>query len=79
MVAMRAPFDALKPKLRAIFGLWVRFMALAVGFVILFGAWPPVGVAALLLTFCLPVLSLVLSGRSLDEELGWGERDEGPF
>ena len=34
---------------------------------------------ALLLTLGLPILLLILWGRSLDAELGWTELDEGPW
>lgn len=73
------PFDRLKPKLRGLGALWVRWIAATVGITVLFGAWPPLGIIALLLTLGLPILALILWGRSLDEELGWTDLDEGPW
>ena len=54
-------------------------MALTVGVTVLFGAFWPLGVVAVVLSLCLPILALVLWGRSLDEELGWTDLDEGPW
>lgn len=73
------PFDRLKPVLRRLAGFYSRFMALTVGVAVLFGAFWPLGVVALLLTLLLPILALVLWGRALDEELGWTDLDEGPW
>ena len=73
-----APFERLKPVLRRLFGFYARFMAGAVAITVLIGAYPPIGFIALLLTLGLPILALVLWGRSLDEELGWGEHMDGP-
>lgn len=74
-----APFERLKPVLRAIFGVWWRYMLFAVGTTILFGVWPPVAVVALMFTVLMPILMLVLWGRSLDEEMGWGAAEEHPW
>lgn len=58
---------------------WAQYMAFAVGSAMLFGMYPPVGAIALLLTIGLPILGIVLWGRSVDEQLGWGDREEGPW
>lgn len=73
------PFDRLKPVLRRLGVFWVRWIALTAGVTVLFGVFRPLGIIALLLTFCLPILALVLWGRALDEELGWSDLDEGPW
>ena len=73
------PFDRLKPVFRGLAALWARWVALAVGVAILFGAYPPLGIIAFLLTVCLPILALILWGRGLDEELGWSDLDDGPW
>lgn len=74
-----SPFDRLKPKLRGLAGVYGRYMAMWLVVTFLFGAFWPLGVVALLLTISLPILALVLWGRSLDEELGWMDEDEGPW
>ena len=73
------PFDRLKPVMRQLSLLWVRWIALTAGVTVLFGAFAPLGMIALLLTVGLPVLALVLWGRALDEELGWTDLDDGPW
>ena len=73
------PFERLKDTLRRLGGLYLRWMALTIGAVVLFGAWAPLGALAFLMTIGLPILSLVLWGRSLDEELGWMDDREGPW
>ncbi len=73
-----APFDRLKAKLRRVFGFYFRFMAGAIVITVLFGAYPPIGVIATLLTLGMPILALTLWGRSLDEELGWTETMDEP-
>ena len=73
------PFERLKPKLRGLAGLYGRYMGVWIGVTVLFGAFWPLGVVALLLTIGLPVLALILWGRSLDEELGWTDHDDGPW
>lgn len=73
------PFDRLKPVLRRLGVFWLRWIALTFGVTVLFGAFPPLGIIALLLTVGLPVLALVLWGRALDEELGWTDLDDGPW
>ena len=79
MSEAESPFDRLKPVLRGVFGEWWRFMAFAIGSAILFGIYPPIGIVALMFTILMPILMLILWGRSLDEELGWTELDEGPW
>lgn len=76
---VQTPFDRLKPVLGRLGLFWLRWIALTVGVTVLFGGYPPLGVIAVLLTICLPVLALVLWGRALDEELGWTDLDEGPL
>lgn len=73
------PFAELRGTLRALAAFYLRCMALSIGFIAVVGLWPPVAVAAFLLTLLVPILSLVLWGRSLDRELGWNVEDEGPW
>ena len=74
-----APFERLKPVLRRLGGFYLRWILLTVAVTVVFGAFPPLGIIALLLTVGLPILALILWGRSLDEELGWTDREEGPW
>ncbi len=78
-MADTSPFDRLKPVLRGLLALYGRYIAFWLGVTVLFGAFWPLGVIAFLLTLLLPVLVLILWGRSLDEELGWTEQDDGPW
>ena len=52
-------------------------MVLALSLV--FGPFAPLVVAAVLLSFFLLILALTLWGRALDEQLGAGQCDEGPW
>lgn len=80
---MRAPdpdvAKRLMTTLRGLFRFWRNNVAAALVFTVIFGAFPPVLVAAFILTLAMPIIALVIWGRSLDEELGWMDEDEGPW
>jgi len=73
------PFTRFKAKARRLCGFYLRYIGLTALAVIVIGLWSPIMVAAALLTLGLPILMLVLWGRSLDEELGWTDEQEGPW
>ena len=73
-----APFERLKATLRRLVGFYAKFIVGVILITVLFGAYPPLGLIAILLTLGMPIVALTLWGRSLDEELGWGEDVGGP-
>lgn len=73
------PFEGFMAQARALIAFWAKFTGGTVALTIVFGAFAPLVVAAFLLTLGLPVVMLILWGRSLDQELGWTELDEGPW
>ncbi|MEM7544232.1 MAG: hypothetical protein AAF367_01750 [Pseudomonadota bacterium] len=73
-----APFQHFLAQARIILGLWLKFVASTVAVSALIGPFAPLILSAFLFTLGLPVLLLTLWGRSLDQELQWGEMDEGP-
>ncbi|MEM0991030.1 MAG: hypothetical protein AAGK00_19350 [Pseudomonadota bacterium] len=73
------PFDRYKAQLRALLGFWARFTGGSVAVMLVFGAFAPLAIVVFLLSIGMPILALVLWGRSLDQELGWSDLDEGPW
>ena len=73
------PFQGFLGQARRAVGFWAKFTGAVVVLSLIFGPFAPLAVVAFLLTLCLPILLLVLWGRSLDAELGWTELDEGPW
>lgn len=73
------PFERFKGQARRLLGFWARFTGGVVALSLVVGPVAPLAVAAFLLTLGLPILMLVLWGRSLDAELGWTEIEEGPW
>ncbi len=73
------PFQQFLATARRLIGFWSRFMGMIVLLSLVFGPFAPLGFVAILLTLGLPILLLVLWGRSLDTELRWSEMDEGPW
>lgn len=73
------PRERLVAVLSGLAGLWVRYMIFAAAAGLVIGAYPPIGMVALLLSLGLPILALALWGRSIDEDLGWGDREDGPW
>ena len=73
------PFAGFLGTARRLLGFWARFIAGVAAFSLVFGPFAPLGFVAILLTVGLPILLLVLWGRSLDAELGWTEIEEGPW
>ena len=78
-MTIEEPFERFKAQARRVFGFWARFTGGVVAVTLLFGALAPLTIVAFLFTLCLPVLLLTLWGRSLDQELGWTDLDEGPW
>ena len=73
------PFEHFLGQARRVVGFWARFTGAVLLFSLIFGPVGPLVVTAFLFTLGLPILLLVLWGRSLDQELGWTELDEGPW
>lgn len=73
------PFAGFLGQARRVLGFWGRFIGGVALFSLLFGPFAPLVLVAILFTVGLPVLLLVLWGRSLDAELGWSEMNEGPW
>lgn len=73
------PFARFLAQARRIIGFWWRFLAVVAVLGLVLGPFAPLVLVAILFTVGLPVLLLVLWGRSLDAELGWTDLDEGPW
>jgi len=73
------PFQDFLGQARRVLGFWAKFTGGVVVLSFIFGPFTPLAVVAFLLTLGLPILLLVLWGRSLDSELGWTELDDGPW
>ena len=73
------PFKRFLMQARGLTGFWAKFVGGVAAFSLVFGPFAPLGFVAILLTVGLPILLLVLWGRSLDAELGWTEIEEGPW
>ena len=73
------PFERFLGQARRLTGFWARFIGGVTAFSLIFGPFAPLGFVAFLLTLGMPILLLVLWGRSLDAELGWTEIEEGPW
>ena len=73
------PFEQFLRKARELGRVWVKFIGAVAVFSLVFGPFAPLGFVAILLTVGMPILLLVLWGRSLDAELGWTEIEEGPW
>ena len=73
------PFEHFLSQARELGRFWAKFAGATVAFSLVFGPFAPLGIVAALLTLGLPILLLVLWGRSLDAELGWTEIEEGPW
>ena len=64
---------------KVILVVWAKFVAGVAATTLVFGPIVSLVSAALLFTFALPIAILTLWGFSLDKELQWGERNEGPW
>ena len=73
------PFQSFLGQARRAIVFWAKFVGAVVVLSLVFGPFAPLALVALLLTLGLPILLLILWGRSLDAELGWTELDEGPW
>ncbi|MFK7941379.1 MAG: hypothetical protein AB8B85_00440 [Paracoccaceae bacterium] len=73
------PFAGFLAQARRVLGFWGRFMLGVVAISLILGPFAPLVLVAIVLTFGLPILLLMLWGRSLDAELGWTEMDDGPW
>ena len=73
------PFQHFLGQARAVLGLWARVVGGIVAATLVLGPFAPLGAVAILFTIGLPILLLVLWGRSLDSELGWTEIEQGPW
>jgi hypothetical protein len=71
--------DRLPGILKRLLRFWVQVVAVVLLVSLVFGPFAPLVVAAVLLTLYLPVLALTLWGRALDEQMGAGRRDDGPW
>jgi hypothetical protein len=73
------PFAVFLTQARQLLGFWGRFVAATLVISLILGPFAPLVLVAILFTVGLPILLLILWGKSLDQELGWTEIDEGPW
>ena len=73
------PFAGFLAQAQRVLGFWGRFVLGVTAVSVIIGPIAPLVLVAILFTFGLPILLLMLWGRSLDQELGWGDMDDGPW